>query len=68
MLGRIAAFEFRYQLKNPVLWVAATMFFLLAYGSVASENVSIGGIGGNTHRNGPFAIAMTQMIFSIFFM
>ena len=68
MLGRIAAFEFRYQLKNPVLWVAAILFFLLAYGLVASENVSIGGIGGNTHRNGPFANAMSQMIFSIFFM
>ena len=68
MLGRIAAFEFRYQLKNPVLWVASGLFFLFSYGVIASDNVSVGGVGGNTHENGPFSIAMIQLTFSLFYM
>ena len=68
MLARIAAFELRYQLKNPVLWVAASLFFLFAYGVLASDNVSVGGVGGNTHENGPFSLAMIQMVFSVFYM
>jgi len=68
MLARIAAFELRYQLKNPVFWVAATVLFLLSYGVLASDNVSIGGVGGNTHENGPFSISMIQLTFSIFYM
>ena len=50
MFARIAAFEFRYQLTNPVFWVAAILFFLFGYGLLASENVSMGGVGGNTHE------------------
>jgi aminopeptidase N len=68
MFARIAAFEFRYQLKNPVLWVAAGLFFLFSYGVMASDNVSIGGVGGNTNENGPFSLAMIQLTFSVFFM
>ena len=68
MLARIAAFEFRYQLKNPVLWVAGIMFFLLSYGALASDNVSVGTVGGNIHENGPFSIATTQLILTVFYM
>lgn len=67
MLGKIAAFEFRYQLKNPVFWVTAGIFFLFSYGFVASESIQIGA-GGNVHENGPFSILQTNIIFSIFFM
>ena len=28
MFLRIARFELRYQIKNPVFWVAAVLFFL----------------------------------------
>ena len=31
-------FEFRYQLKNPVFWVAAVLFFLLTFGAMAIEH------------------------------
>jgi hypothetical protein len=68
MFGRIAAFEFRYQLKNPVLWVAAIFFFLLSYGVLASDNVQVGGVGGNTRENGPFSLTIIQIIFSLFYM
>ncbi|MGZ8347956.1 MAG: ABC transporter permease, partial [Allosphingosinicella sp.] len=68
MFARIAAFELRYQLKNPVLWVAAILFFLFAYGLVASERVQLGGASGNTHENGPFSIAQAMLTFSVFYM
>ena len=67
MFGKIASFEFRYQIKNPVFWVAAGIFFLLTFGSVVIDQISIGG-GGNTHKNAPFAIATIHMVWTIFFM
>jgi ABC-2 type transport system permease protein len=67
MFGKIASFEFRYQIKNPVFWVAAGIFFLLTFGSVVIDQISIGG-GGNIHKNAPFAIAQTHLIWTLFFM
>ena len=67
MFLRIARFELRYQLKNPVFWVAAVMFLLLTFGSMASENVQIGA-GGNVHKNGPIALIQIQAVLSLFFM
>ncbi len=67
MFGKIASFEFRYQLKNPVFWVAAGLFFLLTWVSIVWDAVQIGG-GGAMHKNGPFMIIQTQMILTIFFM
>jgi aminopeptidase N len=67
MLGKHASFEFRYQVKNPVFWVATGIFFLLTFGSVTVDQISIGG-GGNIHKNSPFAIIQTHLILSIFFM
>jgi aminopeptidase N len=68
MFARIAAFELRYQLRNPILWVAAILFFLFSYGFVASEQIQIGGAGGRTHENGPFSIAQAMLTFSVFYM
>lgn len=67
MFGKIASFEFRYQLRQPAFWVIAIVFGLLAFGSVASDNVSLGS-GGNVHRNAPFALAVAHIIFNVFFM
>ncbi len=67
MLARIAGFEFRYQLRNPVFWVVAAIFFLFSYGFVASDQITIGA-GGNVHENSPYSIIQTCIIFSIFFM
>jgi len=68
MFARIAAFECRYQLKNPVFWVAAGLFFLFSWGFVASEQIQIGGGGGNVHENSPYSLAQTELIFSLFYM
>ncbi|MBX3480541.1 MAG: ABC transporter permease [Caulobacter sp.] len=67
MFFKIASFEFRYQIKNPVFWVASIIFFLLTFGSVVIDQIQIGG-GGAIHKNAPFAIAQTHLIWTMFFM
>lgn len=67
MFAKIAAFELRYQFRNPVFWVVSILFFLLVFGSVTVEQIQIGS-GGNVHKNGPYAIAQTHLIMSLFFM
>ncbi len=68
MFAKIAAFEFRYQLRQPAFWVIAILFGLMGFGIIAaSDNISIGG-GGNVNVNAPFAITQAHVIFSIFFM
>ncbi len=67
MFGKIATFEFRYQLRQPLFWVVFIFFFLLTFGSVTIDQIQIGS-GGNVHRNSPFAIAQTHLILSLFYM
>jgi hypothetical protein len=67
MIFGITRFEVRYQLKNPVFWVAVAIFFLLGFGLTASENVSIG-TPGAVHENAPFAITMATGIMTIFYL
>ncbi|WP_374275299.1 ABC transporter permease/M1 family aminopeptidase [Brevundimonas sp.] len=68
MFFKIAAFEFRYQLKQPAFWVICILFGLMGFGLIAaSENISLGG-GGNTHVNAPYAISVANQVFNVFFM
>ncbi|HEX8062451.1 MAG TPA: M1 family aminopeptidase [Allosphingosinicella sp.] len=67
MFLKIALFELRYQLKNPVFWVAAVLFFLFCFGAMTSSTVQIGA-GGNIHKNSPVALTLIQANFSLFFM
>lgn len=67
MFGKIASFELRYQLRNPVFWVVAVLFFLLAFGATTVEQIQIGA-GSNVHANSPEAIAQMMLILSLFFM
>ena len=55
MFGAIARFELRYQLRNPVFWTVGILFFLLTFGSVTVEQISLGS-GGNVHKNAATAI------------
>ncbi|HEX5777134.1 MAG TPA: aminopeptidase, partial [Caulobacteraceae bacterium] len=68
MFGKIAAFEFRSQVRQPVFWVVAIIFFLLTFGATTIEQVRIGGLGPNDHKNGPFAIAIIHLTFTLFYM
>jgi aminopeptidase N len=66
MFFRIAGFEFRYQLRSPVFWVASVIFFLLTFGATTISQIQIGSIGA-VHKNSPFAIANELGIMSVFF-
>jgi ABC-2 type transport system permease protein len=65
MLTKIAAFEVRYQLRSPLLFVGFAIFFLLTFGSVTIDQIQIGG-RGNVNVNSPFAILLTLGIMSVF--
>ncbi|MGB5484058.1 M1 family aminopeptidase [Parasphingorhabdus sp.] len=67
MFAKIAAFELRYQFRNPVFWVVAILFFLLTFGAVTAENITIGS-GGNVNVNAPSAIMQISQILTLFFM
>lgn len=63
----ITGFEIRYQLKNPVFWVAVAIFFLMGFGITASENVKIG-TPGAVHENAPYAIAVATAALQLFYL
>ncbi|WP_244970508.1 ABC transporter permease/M1 family aminopeptidase [Novosphingobium aerophilum] len=63
----IAAFEIRYQLRNPVFWVSVAIFFLLGFGLSASSNVSVG-VPPSVHENSPFAVTIALGILSLFYL
>ena len=65
MFAHIARFEWRYQLKSPVFWVGALLFFLLAFGATTVDTIQIGN-RGNVNTNSPFAIIQTLGIMSVF--
>ncbi|MDT8279255.1 MAG: M1 family aminopeptidase [Erythrobacter sp.] len=67
LTASIAAFEIRYQLKNPVFWVAVAIFFLIGFGVAASNNVSIG-TPGSVHENSPFAITIALALLGLFYL
>ncbi|WP_297802696.1 M1 family aminopeptidase [uncultured Brevundimonas sp.] len=69
MLFKIAAFEFRYQMKQPAFWVVTILFGLLGFGLVAaSDNIQIGGAGGNVFVNSAFSIMLTNQVLNLFFL
>ena len=67
MFGKIAGFELRYQIRQPIFWIAGLIFFLLVFASVTIDQIQIGS-GGNVHKNSPNAIAETCFVMSLFFM
>ncbi len=56
MLRHILGFELRQQFGNPVLWVVALVFGLLAFGASSSDAVQVGGGIGNVYRNAPTVV------------
>jgi aminopeptidase N len=67
MFLKIAGFEFRYQFRNPVFWVGAIVFFMLAFGLAATPFVQLGS-GANVHKNSPLAIVTANGGFILFYM
>ncbi|GMR13632.1 MAG: M1 family metallopeptidase [Gemmatimonadota bacterium] len=65
MFLEIFRFELRHQFRQPLFWLSAMLFFLLAFGAVTTDVVQLGGAIGNVNRNAPFVIMQTLLIMSI---
>lgn len=65
MFRHVAAFEFRYQIRSPVFWGTSIIFAILAYATIASDDIRIAW-GGQIFRNAPFSIAVNSMVWTIF--
>ncbi|MFT8420478.1 MAG: M1 family aminopeptidase [Gluconacetobacter sp.] len=65
MLGRIARFEIRYQMRGPAFWVCALIFLTLTFLCTTVSVIQIGS-GGNVHKNAPYAVAQMEQVFSVF--
>lgn len=66
MFGKVAAFEFRQAVRSPLFWAVSGLFFLMAFGYMASDHIQIGDTA-NVHKNSPFAIAQAELIMCTFF-
>ncbi len=67
MLRKIAAFEFRYQIKSPLFMAVAAAFFLGAFADMAVDKLLTAG-GGNVLFNAPHAIIMSHLVASVLFL
>lgn len=67
LTASLAAFEIRYQLRNPVFWVSVAIFFLLGFGLSASDNVSFGSPGA-VQENSPFTVTFALALLSLFYL
>lgn len=65
MLSRIASFEFRYQIKNPILWIAAALTFLAP---LAAMGLDVLQEDATLLKNSSFETLNRYLIFSIFYM
>jgi ABC-type transport system involved in multi-copper enzyme maturation permease subunit len=65
MLANIAKFEIRQQLKAPVFWITAAVFFWFAFTLTYSDEIQFGW-GGYVVRNSPYTVALTVMVLTVF--
>ena len=67
MLSKIAHFEFRYLLRNPLLWATAAVTFALFFVSMNVDGFELGSEGGLL-RNAAYATLRNHLVVSILFM
>src|SRR5687767_1619307 len=67
MLGKIAAFEFRYQVRSPLFGAAAALLFLTFFVDMAVFKLGTIG-GGNVLFNSPHSIIVSHLGVSIIFL
>jgi ABC-2 type transport system permease protein len=66
MLGAIARFEIRYHFRQPLFYILATIFGLLAFAGVADDDITVGGGVGNVYRNAPYVTMQFMLVLSVF--
>ena len=67
MLIRIARFEFRYLLRNPLLWLTAAISFAMIFFSMNIEGWELGSEGG-LFRNSAYATLRNSLMFTLMYM
>ncbi len=68
MFGKVAAFEFRYQARQPVFWVGVIIFFLLSFATVAAPDIVQLGSTANVHKNAASVIANANIFQALVYM
>jgi ABC-2 type transport system permease protein len=66
MFKELYTFEIRYLLKQPLFYILFTLFFLITFGAMTSDAVTLGGAVGNVHRNAPYVIMQFLAVMSVF--
>ena len=67
MLFNIARFEFRYLLRNPLLWLTALVMFAMIFFSMNVQGWELGSEGG-LFRNSAYATLRNSLMFTLMFM
>ena len=67
MLTKVARFEFRYLLRNPLLWLSVVAAFALLIVGMSVEGFDLGNEGGLL-KNAAYATLRNYVVFSVFFM
>ena len=67
LTASLAAFEIRYQFRNPVFWVSVAIFLLIGFGLSASDNLSFG-TPGSVHENSPYAVTFALGVLATFYL
>ena len=67
MFAKVAAFEFRYQLRQPAFWVIAIMFALFGFAMLAIPEINVSA-GGNVFKNAPYFLSAINGSMAIVFM
>jgi ABC-type transport system involved in multi-copper enzyme maturation permease subunit len=67
MIGKIAAFEFRYQAGSPLFGAAAALLFFGAFADMSVAKMMTAG-GGNVLFNAPHAIIVSHLLVSMLFL
>lgn len=65
MWKEFLAFDLRYQMRQPLLWVVTVALVAIAFLTASNEAVQLGGSIGNVHMNAPVVIANQLSILSI---
>src|SRR3546814_17309856 len=65
MLRHLLGFELGQLLKNGVFWIVVAVYALMGFGTMASDNVSIGGGVGNIMRNAAAVVISILGSFSV---
>src|SRR5688572_10787307 len=67
MLATIAQFEFRYQLRNPLVWATAAVTFVMFFAAMNYKDFELGSEGGLV-MNAAYANLRNYLVISILYM